>query len=44
MAGGDDFVDKRRPVVRPFLFENGYEDEIEFVDEGSLIFEGFFGA
>ena len=44
MAGGDDFVDKGGPVVRPFLLEDGYEDEVEFVKEGTLCFEGFFGA
>ena len=36
MTGLYDFVNKGRPVVRPFLLEDGYEDEIEFVDEGSL--------
>ncbi len=44
MAGGDDFVDKCGPVVRPFLLENGDEDKVKLVDEGSLGFKRFFGA
>jgi hypothetical protein len=44
MAGGDDFVDEGGPVMRPFLLEDGDEDEVELVDEGSLGFKGFFGA
>ena len=44
MAGGNDFVDEGGPVVGPFLFEDGYEDEVEFVKEGSLCLERFFGA
>jgi hypothetical protein len=36
MAGGYNFVNKRGPVVRPFLLENRDEDEVEFVNEGSL--------
>lgn len=31
MAGRDDFVYESGPVVRPFLLEDGYEDEIELV-------------
>jgi hypothetical protein len=44
VAGGYDFVDERRPIVRPFLLEDRYEDEIEFVYKGSLGFQGLFGA
>ena len=44
MAGGDDFVDKRWPVVRPFLLQDGYKDEVEFVKESSLCLKRFFGA
>lgn len=44
MAGGDDLVDEGRPVVRPFLLEDGDEDEVELVEERALGFEGLFGA
>jgi hypothetical protein len=44
MARGDDFVDEGGPVMGPLLLENGDEDEVEFIEEGSLRFEGFFGA
>lgn len=42
MAGGDDFVDEGRPVVRPLLLENGDEDEIELVKQGSLRLKRLF--
>jgi hypothetical protein len=38
VARGDNFVDEGRPVVRPFLLEDGDEDEVELVEEGSLCF------
>jgi hypothetical protein len=44
VAGGDDLVDERRPVVRPFLLEDGDEDEVELVEECSLGFERLFGV
>lgn len=44
MAGGDDLIDKGRPVVRPFLLENGDEDEIQLVEKGLLGSQGFFGT
>jgi hypothetical protein len=44
MARGDDFVDECGPVMWPFLLEDGDEDEVELVDEGSLGFKGFFGT
>ena len=44
MAGGDDFVDEGGPVVRPLLLEDRDKDEVELIEEGSLGFEGFFGA
>jgi hypothetical protein len=44
VAGGNDFVDEGGPVVRPFLLEDRYKDKIEFVKEGTLLLEGFFGA
>lgn len=44
MAGGDDLVDKCGPVVRPFLLENGDQDQIELVQEGALSSELLFGS
>jgi hypothetical protein len=44
VARGDDFVDEGRPVVRPFLLEDGDEDEVELVEKGSLCFQGLFRA
>jgi hypothetical protein len=44
MARRNNFVDERRPVVRPFLLQDRDKDEIELVQEGSLRFERFFGA
>jgi hypothetical protein len=32
----DDFVDEGGPVVRPFLLEDGDEDEVEFVQQGAV--------
>ena len=42
MAGGDDFVDERRPVVRPFLFEDRDKDEIQLVEQNALISQALF--
>ena len=36
MARRDDFVGECWPVVRPFLLEYGYKDEIELVEECTL--------
>lgn len=36
MAGRDDLVDEGRPVVGPFLLEDGYEDEVQLVEEGAV--------
>ena len=44
MAGGDDFVDEGWPVVRPFLLQDGHEDQVELVEERLLRAEGLFGA
>lgn len=43
MAGSDDLVDERRPVVRPLLFEDGNQDEVEFVQESALASKALFG-
>lgn len=44
MAGGNDFVDEGRPVVRPFLLQDRDQDEIEFVHEGLFGPELLLGA
>lgn len=44
MAGRNDFVDERRPVVWPLLLEDRDKDEVEFVKESSLGLQSFFGA
>lgn len=44
MAGRDDLVDEGGPVVRPLLFEDGNEDHVELVDQGSLLAQTFVGA
>lgn len=43
MAGRNDLVDKRRPVVRPFLLQDGHQNKIELIEEGPLSLELFFG-
>ena len=42
MARGNDLIDECRPVVRPFLFEDRNENEIELVEESSLALEALF--
>ena len=44
MAGRDDFVNKGRPVVWPFLLEDGDENEVELVEQGLLLAQRLFGA
>lgn len=44
MAGGDDLVDERGPVVRPFLLENGDKDEVQLVEKCAVGLEGLLGA
>lgn len=44
MAGRDDLVDEGGPVVRPFLLEDGHEDEVQLVEKGSLCLERLFRA
>ncbi len=44
MAGGDDLVDERGPVVGPFLLENGDEDEVKLVEECAVGLEGLLRA
>lgn len=44
MAGRDDLVGEGVPVVRPFLLKDRDEDQVEFVEEGSLRSECFFRA
>lgn len=42
VAGRDDFVDKRGPVVRPFLLEDGDEHQVELVEQCLVIAQGLF--
>lgn len=42
MARRDDFVDECRPVVRPFLLEDGDKNQIELVQQGLLRLDGLF--
>lgn len=44
MTGLYDLVDEGWPVVRPFLLQDGDEDEIELVEQGSLGSQGLLGA
>jgi len=44
MAGGDDLIDERRPVVRPFLLQYRDEDQVQLVQESSLGSKLLFGA
>lgn len=44
MTGLYDLIDEGWPVVRPFLLEDGDEDEIELVEQGSLGSQGLLGA
>ncbi len=44
MAGRDDFVDKRGPVVRPFLLEDGDEHQIELVEQCLVVSQGLFAV
>jgi hypothetical protein len=39
VAGGDDLIDERRPVVRPFLLQDRDEYEVEFVEKGAVSLE-----
>lgn len=41
MAGGDDLINKVRPVVRPFLFQNGNEHQVKLIQERTLGAVGF---
>jgi hypothetical protein len=43
VARGDDFVDEGRPVVRPLLLQDRNKDEVELVEEGFVLLEGFCG-
>ena len=36
MGGRYDFVDEIRPVMGPFLFQHGHQDEVELVQQGAL--------
>lgn len=36
MAGGNNLVDERRPVVGPLLLQNGNEDQVELVQKGAF--------
>ena len=42
MTRRDDLVDECRPVVGPFLLEDGDKCEVELVDESALLLERFF--
>lgn len=44
MAGRDDFVDKGRPVVGPFLLEDGDENKIKLVEKGFVGSQGLVGV
>jgi hypothetical protein len=44
VAGGDDLIDECGPVVRPFLLENGDQNQVELVQEGALSSELLFGS
>jgi hypothetical protein len=43
-AGSNDLVDESRPVVRPFLLEDGYEYKIELVQKRAVRLEGLLGV
>lgn len=42
MTGGDDFIDKGRPVVWPLLLEDGDENEVELVEQSLLLAQRLF--
>lgn len=42
MAGGDDLVDKSWPVMRPFLLEDGDQNQVKLVKECPLALQGLF--
>lgn len=44
MARSDNLVDKRGPVVRPFLLEDGNEDQVKLVEKRLLGSKRLFGA
>lgn len=44
MAGGDNLVDKGGPVVRPLLFQDRDQDQVQFVQECAFGTELLFGA
>lgn len=44
MARRDDFVDEAGPVVGPFLFQHGNENEVELVKKGLVGSQRFFGT
>ena len=44
MTGRNDLVDECRPVVGPFLLEDGYEDQIQLVEKGPLALQALFAV
>ena len=44
MARRDDLIDEGRPVVGPFLLEDGYEDQIQLVEKGPLALQALFAV
>lgn len=42
MGRRDNLVDKCGPVVRPFLLQDGDEDQIQLVYQSALLFEPSF--
>ena len=44
MTGRDNLVDKRWPVVRPLLLQDGDEYKVQFVYECSFFTKTLFGA
>ena len=41
MAGRDDLIDKRGPMVRPFLLQNVYQNNVELIKKSPFALEFF---
>ena len=44
MAGGNDLVDEGWPVVRPLLLQYRDENQVQLVEQGTLVLQGLLGA
>jgi len=44
VTGGYDLVDEGRPIVGPFLLEDGHEDKVQLIDESPLRFQTLLRA